>query len=68
VEHHSYAFYNQPPGRYRIRLDVTRLPKGLAPFSPAEIDIELTPDDPLLGIDFKLEKKDMPIIMREIPK
>jgi hypothetical protein len=64
----SYAFYNQPPGRYRIRLDVTRLPKGLAPASPAEIDIELTPDYPLLGIDFTVEKKDMPIIMREIPR
>ena len=64
----SYAFYNQPPGRYKIRLDATRLPKGLAPASPAEIDIELTPDYPLLGIDFKLEKKDMPIIMREMPR
>ena len=53
----SYAFYNQPPGRYRIRLDVTRLPKGLAPASPAEIDIELTPDYPLLGIDFKVEQE-----------
>jgi hypothetical protein len=64
----SYAFYNQPPGRYKIRLDVTRLPKGLAPASPAEIDIELTPDYPLLGIDFTVEKKDMPIIMRKIPR
>jgi hypothetical protein len=64
----DYAFYNQPPGRYRIRLDVKRLAKGLAPASPAEIDIELTPDYPLVGIDFTVEKKDMPIIMREIPK
>ena len=62
----SYAFYNQPPGRYTIRLDVQRLAKGLAPASPAELDVELTGDQPLVGIDFKVEKKDMPIIMREI--
>ena len=31
-----YAFYNQPPGRYKIRLDVQRLSKGLAPASAAE--------------------------------
>ena len=64
----SYAFYNQPPGRYKIRLDVQRLPKGLASASPAELDLELTPDYPLVGIDFTLEKKDMPIIMRELPR
>src|SRR6185503_1145940 len=32
----SYAFYNQPPGPYKVRLDVARLAKGLAPASPAE--------------------------------
>lgn len=64
----AYAFYNQPPGRYKIRLDVQRLPKGLAPASPAELDLELTPDHPLVGIDFTVEKKDMPIIMRKIPR
>ena len=64
----SYAFYNQPPGRYTIRLDVQRLPKGLAPASPAELAVELTPDYPLIGLDFTVEKKDMPIIMREIPR
>ena len=64
----SYAFYNQPPGHYTVRLDVQRLSRGLAPASPAEIDVELTPDNPLLGMDFKVDKKDMPIIMREIPK
>ena len=64
----AYAFYNQPPGRYTIRLDVKRLAKGLAPASPAELDVELTGDYPLVGIDFKVEKKDMPIIMREIPR
>ena len=64
----AYAFYNQPPGRFTIRLDVKRLAKGLVPASLAEIDIELTAGYPLLGIDFKVEKKDMPIIMREIPQ
>jgi hypothetical protein len=62
----SYAFYNQPPGRYKIRLDVQRLAKGLAPASPAELDVELTADHPLFGVDFTVEKKDMPIIMRDI--
>jgi hypothetical protein len=64
----SYAFYNQPPGRYKIRLEVKRLSKGFAPASAAELDLELTPDSPLLGIDFTVEKKGMPIIMREIPR
>ncbi len=64
----SYAFYNQPPGRYKIRLDVPRLAKGLAPVTPAELDVELTGHRPLLGVDFRVEKRDMPIIMREIPR
>ena len=64
----SYAFYNQPPGRYTIRLDVQRLPKGLAPASPTELAAELTPDDPLIGLDFRVEKRDMPVIMRAIPQ
>ena len=64
----SYAFYNQPPGHYKVRLDVQRLPKGLAAASPAELDVELTPDYPLVGLDFTVEKKDMPIIMRELPR
>jgi hypothetical protein len=62
----SYAFYNQPPGRYTIRLDVQRLPKGLAPASSTELAAELTPDYPLSGLDFRVEKKDMPVIMRDI--
>jgi protocatechuate 3,4-dioxygenase beta subunit len=64
----AYAFYNQPPGLYTIRLDVKRLAKDLAPASPTELAVELTADSPLLGIDFVLEKKDMPIIMRAIPR
>jgi hypothetical protein len=62
----AYAFYNQPPGRYKIRLDVSRLAKGLASVSPAELEVELTPDQPLLGADFRVEKRDMPIIMRDV--
>ncbi|MEX2271462.1 MAG: hypothetical protein WD690_08335 [Vicinamibacterales bacterium] len=62
----AYAFYNQPPGRYTLRLDVSRLGKGLAPASPSEIDVELTGEYPLSGLDFTVEKKDMPIIMRKI--
>jgi len=64
----SYAFYNQPPGRYTIRLDAQRLPKGLAPASPAELVVELTGDQPLVGVDFQVEARDMPIIMSELPR
>lgn len=64
----TYAFYNQAPGRYTIRLDVQRLPKGLVPKSPAALDVELAAHGPLRGIDFTLEPKAMPIIMREIPE
>jgi hypothetical protein len=64
----SYAFYNQPPGHFTVRLDVQRLPKGLAPASPADLDVELTSDYPLIGVDFTVERKDMPVIMREIPR
>jgi hypothetical protein len=63
----SYAFHNQPPGRYTIRLDAQRLPKGLAPASAAALSVELTGDRPLAGVDFLVEKKDMPIIMSELP-
>jgi hypothetical protein len=62
----SYAFYNQVPGSYTIRLDVLRLPKGLAPASSATLDVQLTPDYPVVNLDFRVERKDMPIIMREI--
>jgi hypothetical protein len=64
----SYAFYNQPPGRYTIRLDVQRLPRGLAPASPVDLPAELTGDRPLVGLDFKVETRDMPIIMQELPR
>jgi protocatechuate 3,4-dioxygenase beta subunit len=64
----SYAFYNQPPGRYLIRLDVKRLAKGIVAASAAELEVELTTDSPLIGIDFIVEKKDMPILMRAIPR
>jgi hypothetical protein len=64
----AYGFYNQAPGRYTIRLDVKRLAKGLASASPAELDVALTGDQPLVGVDFKVEKKDMPIIMRAIAR
>lgn len=63
----TYAFYNQPPGRYTMRLDALRLAKGLAPTSPAALDVELTDNHPLAGIDFILAMHDMPIIMRELP-
>jgi hypothetical protein len=64
----SYAFYNQPPGRYTIRLHVKRLAKGLVAVSPAERPVELTGDQPRLGIDFTVEKRDMPILMRGLPR
>ena len=64
----TYAFYNQPPGRYTMRLDVPRLAKGLAPASPAELDVELTDRQPLVGVDFIVAMHDMPIIMRELPR
>jgi hypothetical protein len=64
----AYAFYNQPPGHYTIRLNVTRLPKTLGPASPAALDVELTPDYPLVGLDFIVEKREMPIVMRELPQ
>ena len=63
-----YAFYNHPPGRHKVRLDVSRLAKGLAASSPVELEVELTGEHPILGVDFTLEKRDMPIIMRGIPR
>ncbi|MEO8259274.1 MAG: carboxypeptidase-like regulatory domain-containing protein [Acidobacteriota bacterium] len=64
----TYAFYNQPPGRYTIRLDVPRLAKGLAPESPPARDVELTDQQPLAGVDFIVAMHDMPILMRELPR
>jgi hypothetical protein len=64
----AYAFYNQPPGRYTLRLDVARLAKGLAPASPASLDVELTDNQPLVGVDFTVAVHDMPILMRELPR
>ena len=70
---------NRPPrGRTRSttsRRDATRFastcnacPKASRRHRPLSSICELTPDSPLLGIDFTVEKKDMPIIMREIPR
>lgn len=64
----AYAFYNQPPGRYTIRLDVPRLANGLFPTSPAALQVELTGDRPLAGADFVVEERDMPILMRKLPR
>ena len=64
----TYAFYNQPPGRYIMRLDVPRLAKGLAPASAAALDVELTDSQPFAGVDFIVAMHDMPIIMSELPQ
>jgi hypothetical protein len=64
----AYAFYNQPPGHYTLRLDVPRLAKGLAPASPASLVVELTDRQPLAGADFIVAMHDMPIIMRELSR
>jgi hypothetical protein len=64
----AYGFYNKAPGRHIVGLDVKRLAKGLASASPAELDVTLIGDRPLVGIDFRVEKKDMPIIMHAIPR
>jgi hypothetical protein len=64
----AYGFYNQAPGRYIVRLDVKRLVKGLGSASPAELEVALTGDQPCLGVDFRIEKKDMPIIMGAIDR
>jgi hypothetical protein len=61
----SYAFYNQPPGPYTIRLDVKRLGTGFVAASAAQLDVELTAEKPLLGVDFTVEKRDKPILMRD---
>jgi hypothetical protein len=47
---------------------VQRLPRGLAPASPVDLPAELTGDRPLVGVDFKVETRDMPIIMQELPR
>lgn len=62
----AYGFYNLPPGPYTIQLDVPRLAKGMAVVSPSQLDVELMPDRPLLGVDFILERRDMPILMRAL--
>jgi hypothetical protein len=43
-----------------------RLAKGLTSAAPAELDVELAGDRPLVGADFKVQRIDMPIIMRTI--
>ena len=68
TEHGAYAFYNQPPGRHAIRLDAARLAKGLSPLSPATRNADLLADRPLLDVDFVVEFKDRPILMRELPR
>jgi len=62
----AYGFYNQAPGPYTVRLVTTRLAKGFASGSPVALDVVLAGDQPLVGVDFTIEKKDMPIMMRAI--
>jgi hypothetical protein len=63
----AFAFYNQPPGSYVVRLDLTHLPDTLVPASDSELDVELPVDRPVTGLEFRLQPKQRPIIMQALP-
>ena len=63
----AFAFYNQPPGEYVVRLDLAHLPDTLVPASDAELEVELPADRPLTGLEFRVQPKQRPIIMQALP-
>ncbi len=63
----AFAFYNQPPGTYVVKLDVAHMPTTLAPASDTELDVELLPERPLTGLEFKVQPKQRAVIMQTLP-
>ncbi|MHB1458766.1 MAG: stalk domain-containing protein [Armatimonadota bacterium] len=52
----SFGFYNLPPGKHVVRLDVAKLPVDLAPDSPVEVTIQLEENKTVTGLEFRLKK------------
>ena len=62
-----YGFYNLVPGSYIVEFDTERMPGDYDLTSPRQVPVQLEPDQPVIGIDFTLEKKEKPIIFQELP-
>jgi hypothetical protein len=67
-EQGRFSFYNQPPGGWTIRVDVSRLVPRLEPVGGGQREIELRPDRPLLGVDLAVHSVDKPVLMQELPR
>ena len=58
----SFAFFNVEPGRHVVKLDAARLPVGFSIAGLEEMIVELTPNEPVTGLEFQVARHDKPVI------
>ncbi len=56
-----YRFSNIPPGKIRMRVDKSCLPKGYIMTTPEFFEVDLKPEDEKEGIDFGMAEQEMEI-------
>ena len=49
-----FRFYNLPPGKLVVRLDITKLSPDMTPGSPVEVTIQLEENNTISGLEFRL--------------
>ncbi|MBI4777841.1 hypothetical protein HY792_02835 [Candidatus Desantisbacteria bacterium] len=57
----AYRFSNIPPGKIRMQVEKSCLPKGYVLTTPEFFDVELKPEDEIGGIDFGMAEQEMEI-------
>ncbi|HYO15013.1 MAG TPA: hypothetical protein VE685_17605 [Thermoanaerobaculia bacterium] len=60
----SFGFYNLEPGTHELRIDVGRLPRGLAVAGPQLITMGLPPGRSLDGLELRLRPEERPVIFQ----
>lgn len=57
----AYRFSNIPPGKIRMRIDKSGLPKGYVMTTPEFFDVELKSEEEVKGIDFGMAEQELEI-------
>jgi hypothetical protein len=64
----AFTFGNVEPGEYRVSLVVEHLPAQYELESAAEVAVTLGADRPVVGVEFRVAKKEKKIILQELSR
>lgn len=62
----NFAFFNVEPGKHLVKLDSARLPAGCSISGLEEMVVDLTPNEPVTGLEFQVARHDKPVIYQAL--